>query len=141
MSVFTRAATLADIRQMAEIAGHSVTAGSLADWMDVDSAYSAWHLVEDEVGRLLGFQHVGHSEALPADACEIASFFARIALPPGASTKLFETTAETARLLRYTWISASLATDNEAARVYYQTQGFRPYDQSLTHLKMRFDLD
>ncbi len=83
MTFIVRPAALADIRQMAEIAGSPVTPAGLADWMDGDSAYAAWHLVETERGRVLGFQHIGRSEALPAEACEIATFFGKTALPAG----------------------------------------------------------
>ncbi len=141
MTFLIRAATLADIRQMAEVAGPPVTVRSLADWMDGDSAYAAWHLIEDDTGRILGFQHVGRSEALPRDFCEIATFLAPGPLPPGASARLFEATAATARLLRYAAISARIATDNVAARIYYQNRGFRLYSSENSRVSMRFDLD
>ena len=141
MSVFVRPAALADIRQMAEIAGAPVTPKSLADWMDGDSAYAAWHLVETEQGRVLGLQQIGRSETLPDDACEIATFFGQVSLPAGAAGDLFDATARAARLLRYTWVSAAVARQNEAARTYYQSQGFRRYGDTDARILMRFDLD
>ena len=141
MRVIVRAAALADIRQMVEIAGPPVTIRSLADWMDGDSAYAAWHLIEDETGRVLGFQHVGRSETLPPEACDIATFLHPDPLPPGAAANLFTATAQAARLLRYVWISARVAAGNAAAQTYYQSQGFRPYRETDTHVSMRFDLD
>ncbi|MCB1336375.1 MAG: GNAT family N-acetyltransferase [Maritimibacter sp.] len=142
MNFHIRAATLADIRQMVELAGPPVTRDSLAEWFDGDSAYAAWHLVEDDAGRALGFQHIGRSDALPPEACEIATFFTRTEkLPAGAGARLFDTSAEAARLLRYTWISAAIGQTNEAARVYYQALGFRPYDADATRQHLRFDLD
>jgi len=141
MSFVVRPAALADIRQMAEIAGPPVSAQSLADWIDGDSAYAAWHLIEDEAGRLLGFQHIGRSETLPTQACEIATFHAPGPLPPGAAAQLFDATARAARLLRYLWVSASVATGNEPARTYYQSRGFRVNGTSGDRVVMRFDLD
>ncbi len=141
MTLIIRPATLADIRQMAEIAGPPVTAQGLADWMDGDSAYAAWHLIEDESGRLLGFQHIGRSDALPADACEIATFVDPNPVPRGAAARLFDVTAQAARLLRYAWISADVAAENTAARIYYQNRGFRLYSREKARVLMRFDLD
>ena len=141
MTFIVRPAALADIRQMAEIAGSPVTPAGLADWMDGDSAYAAWHLVETEQGRVLGFQQIGRSESLPVDACEIATFFGKTALPAGAAGRLFDATAGAARLLRYLWISATLARDNDAAQTYYQSQGFRRYGDDETRILMRFDLE
>lgn len=141
MTFITRPATLADLRQMAEIAGPPVTRQGLANWMDGDSAYSAWHLVEDAGGLLLGFQHIGRSDALPADACEIATFLAPRPLPAGAAAQLFDTTAAAARLLRYAWIAATVAAGNEAAQVYYRNRGFRRYGDIGDKVWLRFDLD
>lgn len=141
MSYFLRPATLADLRQMADVAGPPVTVAQLAEWMDGDSAYAAWHLIEDEAGTVLGFQHVGRSATLPAGACDIATFHAATPLPPGAAAALFDATATAARLLRYTWISASVAAGNEPARIYYQNRGFRPYGETADRLLLRYDLD
>jgi len=141
MTFITRSATLADIRQMAEVAGSPVTAQGLADWMDGDSAYAAWHLIEDDSGRLLGFQHIGRTETLAADACEIATFLDPNPLPVGAAASLFDATAHSARLLRYAWISADVAAENAAARIYYQNRGFRLYSSVKARVLMRFDLD
>jgi len=141
MRVLVRAAALADIRQMVEIAGPPVTMRSLADWMDGDSAYAAWHVIEEGQGLLLGFQHIGRSEALPAQACEIATFLAPVLLPAGAAGALFDATARCARLLRYEWISANVAAENEGARIYYQNRGFRLYRDTGAQVLMRFDLD
>ena len=141
MTISARPATLADIRQMAEVAGPPVTAQELADWMDGDSAYAAWHVAEDEAGALFGFQRVGRSEHLPAEACEIATFLARGPLPLAVGSHLFEATAHAARLLRYDWISAAVATENESARVYYQSHGFRVWNGTGARVFLRFDLD
>lgn len=141
MNVIIRPAALADIRQMAELAGPPVTAQSLADWMDGDSAYAAWHLAEDDSGQVLGFQQIGRNLDRPAEACEIATFLARAPLPPGTASRLFEATAEAARLLRYSWIVAAIAAENAPAQHYYQALGFRPAGETGNRIEMHFDLD
>lgn len=140
MSVIVRPAALADIRQMAELAGPPVIAQDIADWMDDGSAYAAWHLAEDDSGRLLGFQQIGRNLERAAEACEIATFFARTPLPPGTASRLFEATADAARLLRYGWIVATVAAENDAARRYYQAQGFRLVAETGRGIEMQFDL-
>lgn len=141
MRVLVRPATAADLRQMAELAGPQVTPRDLADWIGDAGAQAAWHLVETEDGRLLGFQQIGRSDALPPETCEIATFLAPAPLPAGAAARLFEATAEAARRLGFRWITARIAADNEPARIYYQSRGFRLYDQTRTHLNLHFDLD
>lgn len=126
---------------MAELAGPPLAPGSLADWMAGDSASSAWHLMESDKGLLLGFQRIGPGDALPKEACEIATFLAADPLPPGAAAGLFDATATAARRLRYVWIAAHVAQSNTAARVYYQNRGFRVYAETGTRVSMRFDLD
>ena len=138
VSFFARPATRADIRQMADLAGASVNADSLAAWMH---AGTAWYLVEDDTGLLLGFQWIGRSETLPDTACEIATFLRPTPLPPGAAAELFDATAKAARLMRYVWISAGVAAENTPARIYYQNRGFRVYAETGARVLMRYDLD
>jgi len=140
VSVFVRPATLADTRQMAEIAGSSASPQALADWMDDVSAYAAWHVAENEAGALLGFQRVGASKDLSSDTCEIATFL-RDGVPPSVGSRLFEVTQEAARLLGYSWIDARCVPANEGARVYYQSHGFRVWSEDQSHLLLRFELD
>lgn len=116
-------------------------AQDIGDWMEGDGATSVWLVVEDDQGRLLGFQQIGQSPHGPPETCEIATFLGQDPLPPGAAATLFETTANTARRLQFRWISARISVANDAARVYYQSNGFRPLEQTPTHLKMYFDLD
>lgn len=134
-----RSATLADTRQMSDIAGGSTTPRALADWMDDVSAYAAWHLAEDAAGRVLGFQRIGAQEDLGNGICEISTFL-RPDIPPGIGSRLFEVTAEAARKLGYAWIEARMQPGNEAARTYYQSNGFRLFGTADDYLAMRYDL-
>ncbi len=140
MSVSVRPATLADIRQMAEIAGGTTTPQALADWMDDVSAYAAWHVAENEIGALLGFQRIGADAALSRYACEIATFL-RNGAALSIGSRLFDATAQAARLLGYAWIDARIAQGNEGARIYYQSHGFRIWSEAAGQVLMRYDLD
>ncbi|OIP86495.1 MAG: hypothetical protein AUK37_03155 [Rhodobacterales bacterium CG2_30_65_12] len=140
MPVSIRPGTRADIRQMAEIGTSATTAEALANWMDDLSAIAAWHVAEDELGALLGFQCVDASAELTSSVCEIATFLrAGVALAVGS--RLFEATAEAARLLGYAWIEARVASGNEGARIYYQSRGFRIWNEADGRVLMRYDLD
>lgn len=140
MSIFVRAAALADTRQMAEIAGPATLPQALAEWMDDISAYAAWHVAEDSAGVLLGFQRVGAGEDSTRNIGEIATFL-REDVPLEVGSRLFEATKEAARLLGYGWIEARIAAVNEAARVYYQSHGFRVWKEEQTLLNMRFEVE
>lgn len=140
MSFSVRPATLSDTRQMAAIAGGATTPQALSDWMDDVSAYAAWHVAEDEAGTLLGFQRIGAGDEIGNGICLIATF-----LLPGASlvvgTRLFDVTAEAARLLGYEAIDAEVSRGNENAKIYYQSRGFRLVRETVEQIVMRYDLD
>lgn len=138
MSVSIRAATLADRRQMAALIGASSHA--LAEWMDNDSAFSAWFVAEDETGQILGLQRVGPGEALPPEACEIATFVTEGPLRLTVGSRLFDESAEAARLLGFLWVAALLDPANDGARTYYQSRGFLAAGGE-EKLLMRYDLD
>lgn len=140
MSVLVRPGTLADIRQLAEIAGGATTPETLANWMDDGSAYAAWHVAEDEMGALLGFQRIGPEGEPARGICEIATFL-RKGVALSAGSRLFDATAEAAQLMGYEWIEARITGTNEGARTYYQSRGFRIWHESASHLFMRYELD
>lgn len=134
--ILVRPVAQADMRAMADLLNEimraedpgsgsaEISRHSLDRWVSSDPARSAWHMAEDTAGVLLGFQVIGPKDGLPPDACEIASFV-RIgwaSLPVGS--RLFEITAIAARRLGYTWINASIQSDNIAALAYYQSRGF-----------------
>lgn len=139
MSVSIRPGMLADIRQMAEIAGGTTTPEALADWMDDRSAYAAWHVAEDEMGTLLGFQRIGTHADQANGICEIATFL-RQGAALAVGSRLFDATAETARLLGYSWIEAHISRDNEGAQICYQSRGFRIWHKADDRVLMRYEL-
>jgi L-amino acid N-acyltransferase YncA len=137
VSVSVRPATLADTRAMADLLNEIIARGGttaiteplaaqgLADWMDEQSASSAWHVAEDNDGAVRGFQWIGPHTDLPPEACDIATFVAVGRTQLGIGSRLFDATAEVARLLGYEWISAEIRADNEGGLSYYQSRGFR----------------
>lgn len=139
MSVLVRAASLADRRAMAELIG--ITAAALGEKMDDFSAFSAWHLAEDGRGTIVGVQHIGPGEAQPVRSCEIATFVDLDQDNIGIGSRLFAATEPVARLLGYRFVDAMLDPGNEAARIYYQSRGFREAGQAGGKRRMRYDLD
>ena len=43
--------------------------------------------------------------------------------------------------MRFAWISADVAAENGAARIYYQNRGFRVFAETGARVVMRYDLD
>ena len=113
-----------------------VTRGDVQAWMAVEPVRSAWHLAEDDTGTLLGFQWVAAHDALPPDACDIATFVALGRAQLGVGSSLFSVTKTASRDLGYAWINATVRADNTGGLAYYQSRGFEPYaHQSATRLK------
>lgn len=110
-----------------------VTRDMLADWMGRAPGRSAWHVAEDENGRVLGFQWIEPAAYLPPDAAEIATF-ARIGYTRlGIGSALFRATEEAARTLGFRWINANIRADNAGGLVYYQSRGFEDYGRIRDH--------
>lgn len=104
-----------------------IKAETLSEWMDKDGARGAWHLAEDDRGTLLGFQWIGPHEALPPEACDIATFVKTGQTRMGIGTRLFEATRDAARALGYGWINANIRADNAGGLTYYQSRGFEDW--------------
>ncbi len=105
----------------------SVTAADLSDWMLSAPDRSAWHVAEDEGGRILGFQYVEPHPGLPPDTCDIASYVLPGETGIGIGSALFKATAAAARTLGYTAIIAVIRTDNTGGLAYYQSRGFEDW--------------
>ena len=104
-----------------------VTANSIKEQLRCAPDQSAWHVAEDEVGTLLGFQSIEPHSKLPPSACDIATFVQVGRTGLGIGSKLFEASKYAARTLGYTWINATIRTDNAGGLAYYQSQGFEDY--------------
>ncbi len=99
----------------------------IQSWMSRNPGRSAWHVAEDDSGRVLGFQWITVGDDLPPEAAEIATF-ARVGMTGlGIGSKLFEATKKAARSLGYTWINANIRADNTGGLSYYQSRGFEDY--------------
>lgn len=104
-----------------------VTAEDLRAMMDQSSAGSAWHVALDDAEAVTGFQWIERHDALPPEACDIATFVRVGQTGHGIGSALFTATAKAARAMGYRWINATIRADNEGGLTYYQSRGFRPY--------------
>lgn len=137
--ISVRQAGVLDARPMAELLNEIVAQGgttALTDpktvsdmtaWMTAAPGQSSWVLAEDEAGQVMGFQALYASDALPAEAGEIATF-ARVGRTGlGIGTLLFEQTKIAAKKLGFAWINANIRADNFGGLAYYQSRGFEDY--------------
>ncbi len=133
-----RPATPADVRQMAEIAGGSVSTRELVDW--IAATGTIWHIAEDDGGKLLGFQSLTAAGGQASGTCEIATFL-RPNQILSVGSRLFDHSADAARAQGYNWIDARFTKSNHDAQRYYQSHGFRNLSHNGDMQIMRFDLD
>ena len=127
-----------------------ITGDDIKNWFLKAPDRSAWHLAENEAGEILGFQFIEPHGDLPADACDIATFVKLGQTGLGIGSKLFAASRTAASGLGYTWINATIRTDNTGGLAYYQSRGFESYarhsDQPLENgfivdkLSKRYDL-
>ena len=104
-----------------------VTAGDLTGRMAAWRGRNAWFLAEDDAGQVLGFQWIEPNEALPPEACDIATFTRQGRARLGVGSALFERSSAAARQLGYGWINATIRADNAGGLAYYQSRGFETY--------------
>ena len=102
-----------------------VTPRELQSWMAAPD--SAWHLAEDEHGRIKGFQYIEPHPDLPEGGVDIATFVRLGETGLGIGSALFERTKEAARDLGYRHIYAIIRADNAGGRAYYQSRGFEDF--------------
>lgn len=117
------------LNQIIEIGGTTAlltpqTPEDLRDWMGKHGARASWHVAVDETGRILGQQSAEPHEKLPHDAADIASFVHIDAVGKGVGTSLFAATCTRIRTLGYTWLNASIRSDNASGLSYYTKMGF-----------------
>jgi len=127
-----------------------VSRETLLEWMAHDPEKSAWHVAEDETGRVLGFQFVEPYPDLPPEACDVATFVRLGETGLGIGSRLFDASKAAARTLGYAWINATIRADNAGGLAYYQSRGFETYahhpDQRLANgmivdkISKRYDL-
>ncbi|MEQ8291497.1 MAG: GNAT family N-acetyltransferase [Roseovarius sp.] len=127
-----------------------VTPAMLKDWMRATPGTAAWHLAEDNGGTLLGFQWIEPKDALPPEACDIATFVQIGRAKLGIGSALFDRTRDAAISLGYRWINATIRADNTGGLAYYQSRGFETYDirrnvplpggVTVDRISKRFDL-
>lgn len=128
-----------DAREMAELldaivkqggtTAHTgkITRETILSWMARAPDRSAWHVAEDETGRILGFQFLEPYPDLPPEACDIATFVRIGQTGLGIGSKLFDASRQAAFDLGYHWINATIRADNDGGLIYYQSRGFETY--------------
>lgn len=163
MAVLVRRASLADARQMTELLNQIITAGgttaitssvspaSISDWMSSYPDQSVWHVAENEIGIVLGFQLLEPHPDLSPEAADIATFVRIGSVQLGIGSALFSATRISAVQLGYVWINATIRADNSGGLSYYQSRGFRTYHVEenvalangvlVGKVSKRFDLD
>lgn len=104
-----------------------VSAETIRNWFRKAPDQAVWHIAEDASGSILGFQYIKPNSALPPEACDIATFVRVGQTGLGIGSKLFEKTAQAARVFGYRWINATIRADNESGLTYYQSRGFEDY--------------
>ncbi len=124
---------------MADVMG--VAADALGAWMDDNSAASAWNLAETADGEVVAVQRVGPGEAVDPDICEIATFIGKSGDALTIGSRLFAVTEPTARRLGFRFIDARFSPGNDAARIYYQSRGFRWLHSTREQTTMRYEID
>lgn len=100
----------------------SVSATDISSWMK--TARSAWHIAEDDMGQIIGFQWIEPAPTDPETDAEIATFTRIGQTGIGIGSALFQATESAARALGYRWINATIRSDNESGLAYYQSRGF-----------------
>lgn len=88
---------------------------------------SAWHLAEDAVGALKGFQWIEPHPDLPEGGVDVATFVRLGETGLGTGSALFEATKQAARALGYAHIHAIIRADNASGLAYYQSRGFEDF--------------
>lgn len=105
----------------------AVTTTDIQDRMSFAPDRSAWHVALDSAEEVQGFQWIAPREALPPEACDIATFVRIGKTGLGIGSALFDATRKAAADLDYGWINANIRADNDGGLIYYQSRGFRDY--------------
>ena len=106
-----------------------VSADTIKSWFRRDPERSAWHIAENDAGKVLGFQFIEPHNDLPPEACDIATFVRLGQTGLGIGSKLFEANRAAALAMGYKWINATIRADNSGGLAYYQSRGFESYDR------------
>ena len=139
MRITVRPAVPADFSQMSELLNQIIDAGEttalqspataddLLKWMDRSKGRNAWHIAQNDSGRIMGFQYVEPHVDLPDDAGDIATYVRIGAIQLGIGSKLFEATKQATAKLGYVWLNATIRADNSGGLAYYTSRGFQTW--------------
>ena len=87
-----------------------------------------WNVAVDEIERIVGFQWAEPHPLLPPEAASIASCVRAGVVGAGIGSKLFEATCTQMRALGFTWLNASIRSDNASGLSYYSKMGFEDWE-------------
>lgn len=133
-SITVRPAGVLDCRGMADLLNEVITIGGTTAYVTpfstemmkskVKEPGSVWHVAETNAGEIVGFQWLERHPDLGDNSTSIATFTKVGATGLGIGSKLFDLTRKAAIDLGYTYIHATIRTDNESGLTYYQSRGF-----------------
>lgn len=104
-----------------------VTADELLRWHEKYSGSNAWHISIDEAGQIVGFQFIEPHDDLPKEAADIATYVRVGADRQGIGSGLFQASRKAAIILGYSWLNATIRSDNAGGLAYYTSRGFQTY--------------
>lgn len=151
-----------DLAQMTEILNEIIEVGGTTAYLEplteTDMAQkvakgtknTSWNIAIDHNERIVGFQWAEPHHLLPPQAASIATFVRIGVVGGGIGSKLFKQTEQKMRAFGFTWINASIRSDNASGLRYYSKMGFKDWkiepDAKLTDGRItgkhhkRFDL-
>jgi L-amino acid N-acyltransferase YncA len=128
-----------DIPQMTEILNEIIEIGGttaylsplsendIAQWVARGGSKASWSIALDDINRVVGFQWAEPHHLLPPEAASVASFVRLGVVGAGIGSKLFEQTTKNARSLGFSWLNASIRSDNVSGLSYYSKMGFNDW--------------
>lgn len=143
------------LNEIIEIGGttaflNPVSPDTIRSWIAGDPKTCIWHVAIDEEGKIAGYQSADPYDSPAKDALSIATFVRIGVVKSGIGSLLFEATIKRARDLGFSWINATIRTDNIGGRAYYRSRGFQTWkiDKTATlsdgrvtgKVSKRFDL-
>lgn len=139
MDLIIRNAMLRDATGMAQVLNEIIEVGGTTARLDPmtdeiiqesmlkDVGQTSWLVALDSTHKIIGYQSAEPHSKLPKDAANIASFVKVGIVGGGVGTKLFTQTTTVLRDLGYTWINASIRSDNVSGLRYYDKMGFKDW--------------
>ncbi len=104
-----------------------ITGDDIQEWMSRGGSMATWIVAEDAPGDIMGFQWAEPNPKLPPEAADIATFAKVGVTGRGIGSAMFQATATALKKMGYSWINASIRSDNQSGLTYYRKMGFVEY--------------